>query len=1083
MLFMAQSRPAALEHCQTLWLESRAGRTHLGLLQAVAGLGKSHFLQEFAAKLPSGLALTVRGSSLLTGLLRSAHGLLHNEADPALLETARRYAPELAWRIVAGLKPLEPEQTWLCVALALEKAAVRLGGLCILIEDIHDYSSDDLTILRFLYRQWLHGRAPILLLLSARPHLDESVWQGLETDALFAKGAAPARLELSALDAAGVAKLAQQVLIGAEIPPELGAWLLARSEGHPLFALELLRFLQHGGMLQNLGATWQLHFPPNTVLPSGLEALLLARLESVRFEPDVWLALTHLAVLGHPTTPTEWQVLTGLKTEVMQRVQRRLLTLGLVRSNLQNGQTIFSGAHLLYADLVLSLLTDTEAQIAYTRAFEVTNNLSRKAVLARACNHPQAQIISLEAWQHSLENFAWADVLLHGQALLEMEVGAAQPSHIKASLADGLMVQGKFIQALEIYQQLETSDSVDGVSYCLARLVRDREGFEFTDLQIERFGWAVRYYWTCFAMRLGMRQTAEQRLELAFSLSTINTPERVYALYCEHWFIKIFTPHRLARQLEIFEAVESNTGRVPDYNVFAWKANVYTALGELESAKTTMELVLAQHRQRPYDATEANNLVALGKIAFAESHYLAARQHYLAALRVATASLDPIHQSYAHFGLYCTDYALGLECKEHLERYYATNASMEFSLYDAPNDLEIAWREISLGRQLADRQALVARVETCLGSDCLAAARLLLLEGDQGGALLALQRWQAETWLEAGIPKTQAEPAEYGLLLAMAQRNLGKKSVCMRAFERALTCAKNPVQQAEIRLASSLVANAPSSEALEQLRLHGAGGLAVWLRRLFAGAIESLEYSAPESPNSSHFIRTFSTFGLEQNGKLKPWKAQKARDLLALLICASLQEQAYVSREEILDTVWSDNDPATADGAFRVTVSRLRDALGQTARIERDQQGRYGLVGANLDVTQFLTSLSSRDLERAATWYTGDFLSGIEFEKAANLRETLRQQWRTALLQLAFESSDTRATTHFETLLESDPLDLEALQGLAKSWAAMGANLRLKRILEKSRSTFLAQVGELPHELSELLRQMNSSQGLAKHIS
>jgi DNA-binding SARP family transcriptional activator len=463
----------------------------------------------------------------------------------------------------------------------------------------------------------------------------------------------------------------------------------------------------------------------------------------------------------------------------------------------------------------------------------------------------------------------------------------------------------------------------------------------------------------------------------------------------------------------------------------------------------------------------------LGQIAMQKNKYLEARQHFLAGLQDAASSQDLVHEHDAYFGLYCCDYALEFENKEHLERY---RAAIVFH-GDTANDLEIAWREAALGRlEINERKQIQTRLETAVGRDCLAAARLLLLEGDDKAALETLNRWQDETWFEDGLQKTQQRPAEHTLLEGMALRNAGKKSVSMRALETALGLAKNAEQtvlKAEITLAISLVSAAPSKSALEQLRSLGASGHAIWLRKLYPGTLESLEFNG--NPQGA-MIRTLGAFGLEENGKLSPWKEQKTRDLLALLICADLEEgTGHLSREQILNTIWGDVDSSTADGAFRVTVSRLRDSLGNAAKIERNNQGHYGLQNAKLDVTLFLESFKKHDLEGMVVWYNGDFLAGIKLEKTGTLREKFRADWRKALLQLAFESQDSRAANLFETLLENDPLDFEALQGLAKSWESLGTNLRLLRVLEKSKDHFLQQVGVAPKELLELLAQVSST--------
>ncbi len=1082
---MNLARHRELEQCNQLWHLAKVSKPQFAMLVGTAGLGKSYFLRNFLSSISVGSGVLVKDSSFLTGLLRSAFTVLQNEREPGFLSAAKRFCPELTWTVLAKENiELQREQAWLAVAHALERVAVRLGGLCILLEDIHAFNSDDITALRFMYRQWLHNQTPIFLLASTRPSLDTAIFEGLETDALLAKADTPIKLELHALDFQGITLLIQSMLPNADVPAELSKWIFTRSEGHPLYASELLRFLISGGAIQNLGATWQFQAPPDTTVPHGLEAVLLSRLATARAENQVWFALSNLAVLGHAVTQAEWTALCQLPNETMQRISRRLVTLGLVRATLTTAIARFEPAHPLYPPLIQSLQTESETIANHQRALTVTQDIRQRARHARACEHPEALQMTQEALMYFQNNYQWADYFENAEIALGYELTKNERTELLETMTNALVIQTQFQAAIDLIekQQLNTPRAIRLYSYCLARLVRDREGFDYTNRHIAALNWEIRYYWTCFPMRLGMQEVALARLQEAFILSAENSDERYTALMCQHWYAKIYEPHSLGKQIELFEQIykieEILTGSV---TLWYWQAEAFTELGEITRAQNMMQTILEHFRIKPNDGSEANLLVALARVKVAQENYLEARQHYLAALRVATSSLDWIHQSYAHYGLYICDYALGLEITQHLERYHATNASMHFIRYDAPKDLEIAWREASLGRlEATERSRIQPLLDAALGSDCFAAARLYLLENNHQAALEVLKRWQPQVWQEVGMLKTQQKPAEYALLEGLAQRHSGKKSVAARAFAEAKEIAVSnnlATKLLEIELALSLVAAAPNAAALEQLRSLGAIGQAQWLRILFAGALESLEFHhKTDISNTSTFIRTLGTFGLEENGKLKPWKAQKPRELLALLICASLEQNSgFITREEILDTVWANNDPSTADGAFRVTVSRLRDTLGNAAKIERDSQGRYGLVNANLDISQFLTAIEKHDLERAVTWYNGEYLPSIDLEKVNILREKLRAYWRETMLKLAFEHNETRAATIYEQLLESDPLDLEALQGLAKSWQALGANLRLLRVLEKSKDRFTEDVGELPHELTQLLRHVRSS--------
>jgi predicted ATPase len=206
---MTQPNQVILGQLMRLFSLAKTGSGQFVLLQAPAGLGKSHLLHQFVQTLPvqQGHILPSQQSDtdVLSRLLHTLHPLLSNEHEPNFLEAARCFAPQLTWAMVAALPRLERKQMWSAIARAVHRLTVRLGGLVMVFEDIHDASNDNISTLRFLYRQWLDTQAPLLVLVSPRPELPQSIWEGICTDAN------PFRLELVLLDAAGVQHLSEAV--------------------------------------------------------------------------------------------------------------------------------------------------------------------------------------------------------------------------------------------------------------------------------------------------------------------------------------------------------------------------------------------------------------------------------------------------------------------------------------------------------------------------------------------------------------------------------------------------------------------------------------------------------------------------------------------------------------------------------------------------------------------------------------------------------------------------------------------------------------------------------------------------------
>ena len=188
-----------LSACQALWKKSRKASLQSAILFGTAGLGKSFFLRQFAAQLAPDACWLV-GQGFLQGLLSTGFTHLQNERNPDFVSAARRYCPDLPWTVLVSHMPLERERAWAAVGHAVERLAVRLGGLCLLLEDIHGYNTDDLAALRFLYRQWLHLKAPIFILSSSRPKLIDGLLEDLAVDAQLYQADAVQVFELHALD-------------------------------------------------------------------------------------------------------------------------------------------------------------------------------------------------------------------------------------------------------------------------------------------------------------------------------------------------------------------------------------------------------------------------------------------------------------------------------------------------------------------------------------------------------------------------------------------------------------------------------------------------------------------------------------------------------------------------------------------------------------------------------------------------------------------------------------------------------------------------------------------------------------------
>ncbi|WP_229784857.1 hypothetical protein, partial [Deinococcus radiotolerans] len=107
----------------------------------------------------------------------------------------------------------------------------------------------------------------------------------------------------------------------------------------------------------------------------------------------------------------------------------------------------------------------------------------------------------------------------------------------------------------------------------------------------------------------------------------------------------------------------------------------------------------------------------------------------------------------------------------------------------------------------------------------------------------------------------------------------------------------------------------------------------------------------------------------------QPWRARKVRDLLALLLCASVgTDRPGRTRDDLTARLWPDLPEAAATTTFRKTLLRLRAALGNAAQVDHGPDG-YVLRGLHADLIHFLNALDQRDLVAACAWYEADYPS------------------------------------------------------------------------------------------------------------
>lgn len=155
-------------------------------------------------------------------------------------------------------------------------------------------------------------------------------------------------------------------------------------------------------------------------------------------------------------------------------------------------------------------------------------------------------------------------------------------------------------------------------------------------------------------------------------------------------------------------------------------------------------------------------------------------------------------------------------------------------------------------------------------------------------------------------------------------------------------------------------------------------------------------------------------------GREAEWHAAAARDLFFYL----LSHPEGRSKEDVLETLWDLEGSPAANNRFRVTVHRVRAALGSPDTV-LEERGRYRLgpaVFAASDVHRLHESLdqaaSAEDsdvrlaaIQRALAAYGGEYLAGERAEWASAAREEHRAAYARAAIELSLLYCDDRSCT------------------------------------------------------------------------
>jgi class 3 adenylate cyclase/tetratricopeptide (TPR) repeat protein len=388
--------------------------------------------------------------------------------------------PDAPWlrqrlRPLAGIEapPAAREENFAAWRGFLESLAEERPSVFV-FEDLH--WADD-AFLSFL--EHLTGYAegvPMLVVSTARPELLERRpgWAGGMRNA--------ATVNLTPLSDPETARLIGNLLDQAVLPAEMLTSILARSGGNPLYAEEFVRLLMDRDILRKTGSTWTLDPSAEVPMPSGVQGLIAARLDTLA--PERKRMLQDAAVVGTVFWSGAVAQMAGREPEEVAESLHELSRKELVRPARRSsmaGEAEYSFWHVLIRDVCYAQVPRARRAETHCRAAEWIEQVAPERLedhaeilaahystalgLAAAARGTDTAEISAKALQYlalagdrALGIDLEAAERHYARALQLATEGHSKHPYLLASHAEALLQRGRFPEAA-----LDYAEAVEGL--------------------------------------------------------------------------------------------------------------------------------------------------------------------------------------------------------------------------------------------------------------------------------------------------------------------------------------------------------------------------------------------------------------------------------------------------------------------------------------------------------------------------------------------------------------------------------------------------------------------------------------------
>lgn len=493
-------RSRELDFLESKWRRARSGDGQVVLAWGEAGIGKSRLLRLLNEKLEGESLIRIHaqcspqhGATPLYPVIHANQrvmGFKSEDSTEARLDKIERFLA-LGDRVecaplLAALMSVPYTDRYPAVALSAEEQKDQTLQMCVdfvlnlaarqpvlyQVEDAHwmDPTTEEMLV-RLAERI---ADCRVFLLVTGRPECRPS-WLGQPHVSL---------LDLGRLGEAEIRLMVRDIAAGKELPEEVMAQILAKTDGVPLFVEELTRNVLESGLLRDEGASWVLDGSlPQMAIPSTLQDSLMARLDRLSSAKEV---VQVAAAIGRNFSYAMLRAVLDYPEAQLRSALDRLFRAGLVFHRGEPPESEYWFKHALVQDAAYESLLKSRRTLLHTRILRALEThfpelvQTQPEVLAhhalRADLIEKAIHYGLQAGRQALAHSANREAIQSlRQAIALIPSLADAPSRLTQEL-DLQLALGQAELALHGYAAPQTAEPFERAQY-LAQQVNDPQQF------------------------------------------------------------------------------------------------------------------------------------------------------------------------------------------------------------------------------------------------------------------------------------------------------------------------------------------------------------------------------------------------------------------------------------------------------------------------------------------------------------------------------------------------------------------------------------------------------------------------------